>query len=520
MWRSGRFIEIRLRDAVSESHDRFGSVLGKRGWGLRNLLDLLQAASKDKRIDLILLVIQDLKVGWAQVEEIHQQLDRIHRQNKKTIAFLEKATHPLLYLASGCQKMYAAPATTVELVGLSSESFFFRDALDWLGMEPEFFRTGDYKTAAEGIESNRMSDASRKMVDSILSDLQSRLVERLARQRNVRPAQVEDWIKTGPYTSPRALESGILDGVCYLDELSETLQDQTPRLRKLPLSKLKVRDGWLKRILTFRRPQIAYIVAEGMIVPGESRPGRGSLPMLGAESLISLIRRVRKKRRVRALVIRISSPGGSASASDFLWRELRITDERIPVIVSLGDVAASGGYYIAVAARHIFCQPSTITGSIGAIGGKVNVAGLMNRLKISSDGVRKGPLAGYHSISRGFTEEEGKAVEGLIRFFYEDLFLPKVAESQKIPVEEVRKVAEGRVWTGAQAASHRLVDALGGIREAFQHAADEAGLSLKKTRLVSFGPRPGLLDLLRPPAWPGLAGERVLAMIASRFRIH
>lgn len=518
--RGGRFVEIKLRGVISEGRDRVSSFLGRRGWSLRDLLDLLESISKESRIELIVLTIQDLTVGWAQVEEIHQQLARVHDRNKRTIAFLEHASHPLLYLASGCQKTYAAPATTVELVGLSSESYFFRDALDWLGMEPEFFRTGAYKTAVEPFERNRMSDAGRKMADSLLTDLQDRFIRSLARQRKIEPAQVNRWIENGPFTSPEALQEGILDGVCYLDELVRTLEQEEPRLRKLPLSKIRVGEGWIRRILRFRRPQIAYIVAEGIIVPGESRPGRGSVPMLGSESLIALLRRVRKKKRVRALVLRINSPGGSATASDLLWREVRIIDEEKPVIVTFGEVAASGGYYIAVAARQIFSQPSTITGSIGAVGGKINVGQLLRNLKVSADGVQKGPRAGYHSINRRFTEDESRVVEDLVRFFYEDLFLPKVAAGRKLTVEEVRKVAEGRVWTGAQAIRHRLVDGIGGIREAVQKAADEAGLSLPRARLVSFSPRRGLLDLLSIPGWPGVFGDRVLALLLDSWRIR
>ena len=303
--------------------------------------------------------------------------------------------------------------------------------------------------------------------------------------------------------------------------MEDLLEGPETGMRRLSPGKLRVKEGWLKRWVTFYRPQIAYLVAEGVLTTGESPRRGGRRPALDSESLTQFLRNARKRKRVKAVVIRINSPGGSALASDLLWREIRLTDQEKPVIVSFGDVAASGGYYLATAARVILGMPATLTGSIGVIAGKFNLAQLLTKLGITVDALDKGKRAGYLSPARPFSKGEAEAIQEQMREFYEELFLKKVAQSRKKSLEEVRKLAEGRVWTGAQALENGLLDQVGGLVQAVERAQEEAGLAKRtKVRLVHYFRRRTLRDLLSFPLPGGLLDHHVLALMADDFRIH
>ena len=241
----------------------------------------------------------------------------------------------------------------------------------------------------------------------------------MASSRKVTPEIAREWVEQGPYTVGLAEQKGLLDGVLYQDGLEAQLKKDG--LRSLPPFRLPPRDGLLRRVCTFYRPQIAYLVADGAIAAGESR--RLRRPILGAETLIRLLRDVRRRKRIKAVVIRINSPGGSALASDLLRREIDLTNRKKPVIASFGDVAASGGYLIAMGARQILAQPSTLTGSIGIIAGKLNLQNLLAKVGVTVDRVSKAPRAGFGSPTRPYSPEETAAVTAQMQSFYEDLFL-------------------------------------------------------------------------------------------------
>jgi protease-4 len=351
------------------------------------------------------------------------------------------------------------------------------------------------------------------MTNSVLSDLQERIISLMAEARNLGHPEAQALIDAGPHTALQALARNLVDGICYEDELSAALTNEFPGIREISPSKLKTREGFLRRILTFYRPQIAYIVAEGIIAPGESRRQGGSWPLLGCRTLKSFLRDARRRKRVKAIVLRINSPGGSSLASDLLWREVKSTNQSKPLIVSLGDVAASGGYYIASAAGRILGNPSTLTGSIGVIGGKFSLEKLLAKLGVSVDAVEKGAHSGYASIARPFSEEEAHAIRRQMKEFYEELFLPKVAQSRGRNIEEVRRFAEGRVWTGFQAFNHGLLDEIGGIPDALESAQQLAELAGRKVRLVTYTQRRSLRDFLPFNFIRAISGEKILALL-------
>ena len=516
-----RYLKITLQGEVIEGHPH-PSFFGSRDQlSLPLLLKLIDDARRHKKVQALMLVLKNVSVGWGAIQEIHQEIQRFHEAGKRSLAYLEKANNKSFYLACGAQQVYVPPSATVDLVGLRAEMFFLKNLLEYLGVEPQLFGLGKYKSAGEMFTRERMSEPFRSNVDSILTDLQKQLVDKIATRSEVTPQQVQEWIDQGPYTARQAADRGLVDGILYQDEVEELLKGPESGLRRLSPGKLRVKEGLLKKWITFYRPQIAYLVAEGVLTEGAA-PRRGSRrPTLDSESLTQFLRNVRRRKRVKAVVLRINSPGGSALTSDLLWREIQLTDQKKPVIVSFGDVAASGGYYLATAARAILGMPGTLTGSIGVISGKFNLAQLLAKLGVTVDSVDKGERAGYLSPARPFSKEEAEAVQEQMREFYEELFLKKVAQSRGKSPEEIRKLAEGRVWTGAQALENGLLDQVGGLVQAVERAQEEAGLpKRKKVRLVHYFRRRTLRDLLSFPLPGGLLDHHVLALMADDFRIH
>ena len=395
----------------------------------------------------------------------------------------------------------------LELVGLRLEVLFFKKLLHYLGIEPEIVQIGAYKSADEPFDREGMSENSREMGDTLLTDIQERMKELIAANRAVRTSQVQDWIDDGPHSAQECSKLGLSDGVCYEDELEKLPEDEEPGLIDLLWSKLRTEESFLRRTLTFYRPQIAFIVADGVIATGLPRSSQGGRSVLGVETLKHLLREAAKQMRVKAIVIRVNSPGGAALSSDLIWRELKRANESKPVIMSFGNIAASGGYYIATAARKVLAAPSTLTGSIGVIGGKLNLEGLFAKVGITVDAVEKGKRAGYTSPSRPFSEEEAQVVREQMRQFYEELFL--------------EKVAEGRVWTGVQALELQLLDQIGGLLDAFQVAQIEAGLpETKQARIVTYTKKWRWRDLLSLPFASPLSQERVFALLSGRWSIR
>ena len=500
MRRRSYYVKLTLRGEVSETRPEHSFFRRKEQTDLWWLLKIMEAARKQKRLEALILVIKGVSIGWGQIEEFHAELDQFHLAGKRTFAYLENGDNKSYYLACGAQEVYLPPSGHLQLVGLRAEILFFRNLLEYLGVQPQLFSLGEYKSAAEIFTREGMSEASRRMTDRILTDVQGRLKERIAAGRSVSSDKAQEWIDSGPYTASQALAQGLIDGLRYQDELEEILKSEKPGLVELPTSKLSSRDGWLTKLLTFYRPQIAYLVAEGIVSPGESRPGGSRRPVLGSDTVASFLAHARKSKRVKAVVLRVNSPGGSALGSDLLWREIRLTDKEKPVIVSFGNVAASGGYYIATAARRILALPSCLTGSIGVISGKFSLQKLLLNIGIGTDSLEKGKHSGYLSPTRPFSKEETAMVLTQMREFYEELFLKKVAEGRKKSVDAVRELAEGQVWTGSQALERGLLDQLGGIPEAIEAARREAGIGKEKeVRIVRYMKRRSLRELFSLP---------------------
>lgn len=506
MRRKSYYVHLQLPREISETGGRFSFFRRKEEMSLGQLLLTLRAVRRNTAVRALLLEAGPLEIGWAQIEEIQLELDALREAGIRTICFLRSGDNRSYYLASACDDILLLPSSALELVGLRAEVYFFSSLLDYLGVQPQLFNIGAYKSAHEIFTRTSMSEESREDSARLLRDIQDRLLDRIAFRKQVSLQLAQEWVDQGPYVAPKALQFGLVDRLCYPDELEEHLRKRHPGIRKLPLKKLRVGEGLLRRAFGVLRPSVALIIAEGIIAPGPSRRSFGRWPILGSETIIELLRSARKRKRTKAVVIRIDSPGGSALESDRIWREILLTDREKPVVISFGNVAASGGYYIAAGGRRIVASAASITGSIGVIGGKFNVAELLKRLGVAVDSIELGARSGISSATRPYTEDEAESIRDSLRFFYEDLFLKKAAEARKMEPDQMRPLAEGRIWSGGRALQSSLVDEIGNLLSAVDLAKRLADLEGRRVRLLTQSAPRRLGSLL---SLPGLYRTRL-----------
>ncbi|HSJ98561.1 MAG TPA: signal peptide peptidase SppA, partial [Myxococcota bacterium] len=393
---------------------------------------------------------------------------------------------------------------SLALVGLRSEGVYLKGLLDRLDMRADVVRVGSHKTAAEALTRRGMSPESREQIEAYLDDVFAQLVDAIARGRRLEPAVVRARIDGGPYGARSACEAGLADACRYPDEVEAALAELAPATAEsasrngpprarlvdaIGYDALRAGDpGW--RPLLRDLPHVAYLAASGAI------HRRASLGGVSAETWTALLRRLREDAAVRAVVLRIASPGGDALASDLLWRALRLLRGEKPVVVSMGEVAASGGYFAAVAGDVVLAEATTLTGSIGVVGGKLDAGGLLERLGIGSDWVERGARAGLATPTRGFTPDERVAVRREMEEVY-DVFLRRVEEGRGLARGELAPIAQGRIWSGRRALDLRLVDALGGPLEAIAEARSRAGIAAEERFVLDVFPRLAPLEALR-----------------------
>lgn len=481
-----------------------------------SLSSSLCKAAADKRTRGILFIVRSFRAGWAQAEELASLVEAFRAKGKKAYIYLERADNLSYYLAAGFDRIFMPPAANLELIGLRIEKFYLKNLLELAGINPDLISIGKYKSAGEILVREGMSDPDREAMNSILDDLNLRFRERLVRGRQLRETEVDELIDQGPWTAGLAAKAGLIDGICYEDELEEKITGESPA--KIVDARNRQKKSLLRRLLDTRKPKVALIAVTGKIIDGPSRQTLFGSQVSGARTLQKQFQAARKKKRIKAVVMRVDSPGGSAAASDLIWREVSLTARKKPVICSMGNTAASGGYYIASAAGHIKASQATLTGSIGVIGGKFDLSGLLEKLKIKTEALQTGSQAGYASISAPLSAGEKARLRQMLNEFYEHLFLEKVSLKTGLSPGKVRTLAEGRVWTGSQAHESGLVDALGGLEGSISEACSRAGLSRNKCALAVISSRSRIKDMLslRNP----VSESRILAILPSYIRIR
>jgi protease-4 len=450
--------------------------------------DTLERLSVDSRVRGIVLVISNLSAGPATLASLREAVIRFRDSGKRAIAYLYSLGMWPYYLATACEEILVPESATFRVAGLWAETIFLKNALDLVGIEANFEAIAEYKVSPDTYCRTKMTEPHREMLESLLDSLYDELTGAMAKGRNLAAERIQELLDTIPLSALQAHEAGLLDGVCYEDELPARLgTPETPATLvtwNQAQRHLRRPRRWRSRRLRFRAPSIGVISLEGVIVPGPSRRTPIPLPLpmplpgsqAGSDTVIQQLRAAAQDKRLAAVVLHVDSPGGSAMASDLIWREVVNLRRTKPVVVYMSNQAASGGYYVSAPASAILAQATTLTGSIGVWGGKFVTQGLLENLRIGREVVSRGRAAGLYSDTTPFSEGERAKIRADIGASYAR-FRRHVAEGRGMDEHEVEAVARGRVWTGEQALAHGLVDELGDLQTAADKARQLAGIS-------------------------------------------
>jgi protease-4 len=501
-------------------NDPLRKIFGNTDQSLSDLILQFKKAKVDDRIKVIILDINMSGAGWGKSEEIRDVIADFRSSGKPVYAYMEYAMDKEYYLASACDKIYLAPPGELFINGLAADVLFFRGSLDKLGIYPDMVQIGKYKTAVETFTRKDMSEANREFMNSLLDDLFNRYVEAVAKARGKSPEEVRAIIDDAPYSSAKAKEMGLIDGVAYRDEIEKELKT---KLGYKESDELRVVNGSAysqvepESLGLDKGEKIAVIYATGDIGSGKSENSPRGGQSIGSDTLSKAVKDAGDDKSIKAIVIRVDSPGGSGLASDIIWHAVEAAKAKKPVVVSMSDVAASGGYYISTGANKIIAEPSTITGSIGVFAGKPVLKGFYDWLGISNEYILRGKQAGMFRETEKFTPEERTKFEDLIkRTYYED-FVPKVAKGRNKTPEYVDSVAQGRVWTGAQGRERGLVDEFGGLDRAVEVAKELAKIPKDKGvhRVILPYPRTFIQELLSQGDEAQIQAKQQQAVLAA-----
>jgi protease-4 len=491
-WSANNYLYLDLQGEISEEppSSDLGTLFERQPPSLRTLVESLERAADDPRVSAAVLRVSILPdSGWATVQELRDAVGRFRRSGKPAYAHLEFCGNKEYYLASGCDKIYAIPSALIELTGLRSEVSFFKGTLDKVGIQAQFEGVGKYKNAPNQFTETGFTEPHREQMDALLDSLYGQFVSAIAQGRRRTSEEVRAVIDAGPYDGPSALRAGLVDELVYQDQLDARLKGAS---RLTPGRYVKGSRGF-----GFDgRPKIALVYVVGDIIPGRSQGSPLGGGFAGSDTVAEALKDAREDGAIRAIVLRVDSPGGSGTASEVIWREVALARQKKPVVVSMGDVAASGGYYVAMGSDAIVAEPGTITGSIGVFGGKFSLHGLYDKIGISKEILLRGRRADVFSTYRPWSDDERARMRELMETFYKD-FVTKVAQGRHRSYEDIDAIAQGRVWTGAEAQGHGLVDRLGGFAVALDIAKEKAKIGKgEEVRLVILPERKSLIEQL------------------------
>ncbi|CAK8563285.1 unnamed protein product [Lathyrus sativus] len=493
----GSVLKIVLRGQIS---DQLKSRFSK-GLSLPQICDNLLKATYDPRISGLYLHIDTLNCGWAKVEEIRRQILNFRKSGKFVVAYVPSCREKEYYIACACEEIYAPPSAYFSLFGFTVQAGFVRGFFDNLGIEPQVERIGKYKSAGDQLTRKTMSEDNREMLTTLLDNIYSNWLDKVSSARGKKREDIENFINEGVYQVDKLKEEGFISSILYDDEvmtrLKERLRVKTDK--NPPIVDFRKYSGVRKWTVGISggKELIAVIRASGAIRRVESPLSAPSKGIIG-EKFIEKIRRVRESKKFKAAIIRIDSPGGDALASDLMWREIRLLADSKPVITSMSDVAASGGYYMAMGAGTIVAESLTLTGSIGVVSGRFNLGKLYEKIGFNKEIISRGKYAELHAAEqRSLRPHEAELFAKSAQNIYKQ-FRDKAAFSRSMTVDKMEEVAQGRVWTGKDAASYGLVDAIGGLSRAIAIAKLKANIPQdRQVTVVELSrPSPSLPEIL------------------------
>jgi len=462
--------------------DPFKKYFGGPDQSLTGLVQQFKKAKVDKRIKVVLLDIDMSGVGWGKAEELRDAIADFRTSGKPVYAYMEFGLNKEYYIATACDKIFVPPPGELFINGLAADVMFFRGSLDKLGVYPDIFQIGKYKSAGDIFTQKKMTDAHREYINSLLDDLYGRYINTIAQARHKTPDEVKALIDNAPYNANKAKEAGLIDETMYMDEVEKKIKAQLGYKDNDPFVMVKgeYRDVPPESLGLNKGEKIAVVYATGDIGSGSSQNSPSGEQSIGSDTLVKAMNDAAADKSIKAIVLRVDSPGGSGLASDIIWHAVEAANLKKPVVVSMSDVAASGGYYISASASKIIAQPSTITGSIGVVAGKPVMKGFYDWLGLSNEYVLRGKTAGMFRETEKFSDEERAKFEDWIKTTYYGDFIPKVAKGRKKEPQYVDSVGQGRVWTGSQAKERGLVDEFGGLDRAIDVAKELAKIPADK----------------------------------------
>ncbi len=494
-----RIAYIIIDGALPESPGEM-SLFGDLGVDLRKTMARIEKAGDDQSIAGVILQI-DAAPGRGKLNELRSAIKRVQGKGKKVYALLESAMGPQYQLASACDEIVLPESGEVLLPGVRAEFSFYKDLFAKVGVEADMMHVGDFKGAAEPYTRDSLSEPVRKNMTALIDDLYDDMLTTIASDRDIKIEEIRKLVDQGLLMADEAKEAGLVDRVIYPDQFRDALQAEYKADKLVYVenyAKQKVDTdfsgpmGMMKLFQSMMgegrsgsgddAPKIAVVYAVGPIMSGKSQSSLMGGTSMGSTTIVEALQEAAKDETVKAIVLRVDSPGGSALASDLIWRQTQAIDK--PIIASMGDVAASGGYYISMGADRIFAEPGTVTGSIGVVGGKLAMKGVYDKLGIDTESISRGENSGIFSTTDKFTESERKVVERMMKVIY-DQFTSKAAEGRKMKQEDLEKLAGGQVYTGRVAKRLGLIDEVGTLRDSIQAAKRQAGLDPdKKVELI------------------------------------
>lgn len=458
---------------------------------LHEINGAIDSARTDPRIEGLVVRIGPLETGWAKLEEIHSHLLAFHASGKPSICYLgyDGEENAEYYVASGCDQVWLGPSNPLGVRGMMAEATFLRGTLDKLKIVPDFYHIAEFKTATNQYTEKKFTPAHREEVESLLTSLYDEYLTEVSSARHMDRAHFADLVQKGPFLPQDAMQNKLVDRLAYWDEVQDFFRQKSGEWNPVGFGQYRqgLSDG--------SGPRIAIIYASGEIVSGASQISPGGTVVMGGDSVAAEIREARNDSSIRAIVLRVDSPGGSAVASEVIRREVELARKKKPVVVSMSDVAASGGYWISMSADRIIADPGTITASIGVLSGKMNISGLYKLLGLSTDYAATSDNATLYSSQQDFTPAQQLIVQRMLRDIYTS-FTQGVAQGRGLPIATVQRIAKGRVWSGEQAKGLGLVDDLGGADRAVTVAKELAHIPVNSSvEIVRLPKEKTLFDL-------------------------
>lgn len=473
----------------------------------------LRKAAADSRIKAIVFEPRNLAVGWAKLQEMRADLENFKKSGKPVYAYLKTPGAREYYLATAATRVYMAPEDELDLKGMRFELTYFKNTADKLGVQIEIEHVGKYKDFGDMFTRTSMSPETKEVLNSVIDDLYGNMVQSIADARKKTPDQIRATIDQGPFLSMQARDQGLVDGLLYEDQMYDEVK---AKLNSGDLKKISLRD-YLRIPAASAgldgKQRVALITGEGGISRGDGGSDFSGDNGIESESFDKLLRRVGNDAGVKGVIVRIDSPGGEVFASDSIWREMNLLSKKKPMVISMSDVAASGGYYIAMTGDPVVAYPGTLTGSIGVVFGKANLHGLYDKLGVTKDLLSRGRFATIDSDYQPLTADGRNKLRSDIEESYRS-FVTKVAAARRRKFDAIEPLAQGRVWLGSQAKANGLIDELGGLDRALEIVKEKAKIpKSERVTLVTYPPKRSVFDLLFGQSPEGAMESRLGGMV-------